>query len=59
MATRHSNLGTVLIDPGDLAGAPIRHEHALEIGPATLRPNHPMMATFRDNPRPCSAPAWW
>ena len=49
MATRHSNLGTVLTALGDLSGARTHHERALEIGQATLRPNHPTMATFRDN----------
>jgi hypothetical protein len=49
MATRHSNLGAVLVDLVDLAGAGTDHERALEIDQATLRPNHPTMATFRDN----------
>jgi Tetratricopeptide repeat len=38
MATRRNNLGTVLIDLGDLAGARTHQERALEIGQATLRP---------------------
>jgi hypothetical protein len=37
MATRHSNLGTVLTDLGDLSSARIHHERAVEIGQATLR----------------------
>jgi hypothetical protein len=49
MATRHSNLGTLLVDLVDLVGARTHHEHTLEIGQATRRPNHPTMATFRDN----------
>jgi Tetratricopeptide repeat len=49
MATQHSNLGSVLTDLGDLAGARTHHERAPEIGQAILRPNHPTMATFRDN----------
>ena len=49
MAIRHSNLGSVLTDLGDLAGARTHHERILAIGQATLRPNHPTMATFRDN----------
>lgn len=40
MATRHSNLRTVLVDLGDLVGACTHHERALEIGQATLRPDH-------------------
>jgi Tetratricopeptide repeat len=39
----------VLTDLGDLAGARTHHKCALEIGQAALRPNHPTMATFRDN----------
>jgi hypothetical protein len=49
MATRHSNLGTVLVDLGDLAGVRTQHERALEITEATVGPDHPTMATFRDN----------
>jgi Flp pilus assembly protein TadD len=49
MASRHSNLGSALTDLGDLDGARTHHERALEIGQATLCPNHPTMATFRDN----------
>jgi len=49
MATRHSNPGTVPADLGDLTGARTHHERALEIGQATRRPNHPTMATFRNN----------
>jgi hypothetical protein len=39
----------VLTDLGDLAGARTHHERALEIGQATRRPDHPTIATFRDN----------
>jgi tetratricopeptide repeat protein len=45
----HFNLGTVLRQLGDLAAARTHHERALEIGQATLGPDHPDMATFRDN----------
>jgi hypothetical protein len=37
MTTRHSNLGTVPADLGDLTGARTHHERALEIGQTTLR----------------------
>ena len=58
MATRHSNLGTLFVDLGDLASAHTHHERALEIGQATLRPNHPTMATFREQrPGPTSREA--
>jgi hypothetical protein len=49
MASRHSNLNSAPTDLGDLDGARTHHERALEIGQATLYPNHPTMATFRDN----------
>jgi hypothetical protein len=39
----------VLVDLGDLAGARTQHERALEITEATVGPDHPTMATFRDN----------
>ena len=39
----------MLTDLGNLAGARIHHERTLAIGQATLRPNHPTMATFRYN----------
>jgi hypothetical protein len=58
MATRHSNLGTMPADLGDLAGARTHYERALEIGQATLRPNHPMV-TFRDNLDHALPAAWW
>jgi len=49
MATRHRNLDTVLVDLGDLAGART-HPRARprDSAQATLRPNHPAMATFRE-----------
>jgi hypothetical protein len=40
MATRHSNLGTVLTDLGDLAGARTHHERAPEIGQAAEVSTH-------------------
>jgi hypothetical protein len=45
----HSNLGTVLCELGDLAGARTQLERALEITEATLGPNHPTMAALCDN----------
>jgi Tfp pilus assembly protein PilF len=49
MAIRHSNLGLVLRDLGDLPGARAEFKRALQIGHATVGPNHPNMATFRRN----------
>jgi eukaryotic-like serine/threonine-protein kinase len=49
MATLYSNLGLVLADLGDLASARTLFERALNIGQATLGPNHPDMAALCDN----------
>jgi Tetratricopeptide repeat len=49
MATRHSHLGTVRADLVDLTGARTHFDQALEIGQATLGPDHPRGAAFRDN----------
>ena len=49
MAIRHNNLGLVLADLGDLAGARTHLEQALEIGQATLGPDHPDMAAWHSN----------
>jgi hypothetical protein len=45
----HSNLGNVLADLGDLTSARAEHERALEIGQATLDPDHPTIAVLRRN----------
>ena len=49
MAAWHSNLGLVLRELGDLGGARAQHERALEIGQATLGPDHPDVAVYRRN----------
>ena len=49
MATWHNDLGLVLRDLGDLEGARVQFERALEIGEATLGPDHPTVATIRSN----------
>ena len=49
MATRHSNLGSLRTDLGDLAGARTQLEQALEIGQTTIGPKHPSMAASRRN----------
>jgi hypothetical protein len=46
---RHNELGLVLQDLGDLAGARTQLERAREITAATLGPDHPTMAIYRDN----------
>jgi hypothetical protein len=57
MATRHSNLGTVLVDLGDLAGARTHHEPAWRSAkPPSAQPPHD--GHHPRQPRPCSA-AWW
>ena len=49
MAHWHNDLGLVLRDLGDLPGARVEFEQALQIGQATVGPDHPNMATFRRN----------
>jgi Tetratricopeptide repeat len=49
VADRQNNLGTVLADLGDLAGARTHQERALEIIEATLGPDHPNVAILRRN----------
>ena len=44
-----NNLGLVLQDLGDLAGARAQFERALTVGEATLGPDHPTVATMRAN----------
>jgi eukaryotic-like serine/threonine-protein kinase len=49
MGTWSSDLGVVLQDLGDLEGARVQLERALEISEAALGPDHPTLATFRSN----------
>jgi len=49
LGSRHSQLGSVLRQLGDLAGARTHQERALEITQATLGPDHSNMAAIRDN----------
>jgi hypothetical protein len=49
VATWGTNLGSVLQDLGELAGARVQLERVLEISEAALGPNHPTMATIRGN----------
>jgi hypothetical protein len=49
VAIRRNNLGSVLQDLGDLAGAKKQLERALAIGEAALGPDHPTVATYRSN----------
>jgi Tfp pilus assembly protein PilF len=49
MATWWNNLGMVLHDLGDLDGASVQLERALEISEATLGPDHPNVAVTRAN----------
>ena len=58
MATRHNELGIVLWNLGYLAGAPTHLERALEIGEATLDPDHPAIAHHSPQPRRCCAGGW-
>ena len=46
MGTWSSALGVVLQDLGDLEGARVQLERALEISEAALGPDHPTLATF-------------
>jgi Tfp pilus assembly protein PilF len=45
----YNNLGLVLTDLGDLAGARTYHERSLEIDQATIGSDHPAMATRHNN----------
>jgi Flp pilus assembly protein TadD len=45
----HSNLGPVLRQFGELSGARTELEQALQIGEATLGPNHPAMNPMHNN----------
>jgi Tfp pilus assembly protein PilF len=47
VAIRRGNLGTVLLDLGDLDGARVQFERALAIGEAALGPDHPTVAIYR------------
>jgi hypothetical protein len=47
MAARHYNLGGVLRQLGDLAGARTHHERALAIDEAALGAQHPTVADDR------------
>ena len=49
MATRHSNLGSVLTDLDDPAGARTHIEQALKITQAALGPDHPNTVAVRRN----------
>jgi Tetratricopeptide repeat len=49
VATWRHNLGSVLLDLGDLAGAKQLYERALAIGDAALGPDHPTVAIYRRN----------
>jgi Tetratricopeptide repeat/NB-ARC domain len=49
VATCRSNLGVVLRDLGDLAGARVQFERAAAIAEAALGPDHPNVATVRSN----------
>ena len=49
VATWRNNLGSVLQDLGDLAGARAQFERALTVGEAALGPDHPTVATMRAN----------
>jgi tetratricopeptide (TPR) repeat protein len=46
---RRNNLGLVLKDLGDLAGARAQFERALAIGETALGPDHPRVAVIRGN----------
>jgi hypothetical protein len=48
MAAWHSNLGNVLADLGDLAGARIQYERALAITETTSAPTTPMPPPFAE-----------
>ena len=49
IGVRRNNLGTVLHDMGDLAGARTQYEQALTIIDAALGPDHPTAQTTRAN----------
>ncbi|MEA3397248.1 MAG: tetratricopeptide repeat protein, partial [Chloroflexota bacterium] len=49
VATAHNNLGSVLKDLGDLAGARAAYERSLAIFERFLPPEHPKIQTVRDN----------
>jgi Tetratricopeptide repeat len=49
MASRHSNLGSVLRQFGDLASARPDYERALEIGQAALGHDHRDVSIIRGN----------
>ncbi|MGH7745592.1 MAG: tetratricopeptide repeat protein, partial [Candidatus Dormibacteria bacterium] len=49
VGTGRSNLGLVLHDQGDLAGAREEFERALKINEAALSPDHPYVGIARSN----------
>ena len=49
MAIRVGNLGTVLYELGDLAGAKAAYERALQIDEAAYGPDHPIVANRINN----------